>query len=188
MAPPHTARLRSVRGPGGRPPVAPRSERLSRGAALVRKRAGIRRHPAPHVRGAAEGSERDQRARQDPVGHPRPGPAAAASEALRAPDPERGAALPEGTRPHADVRRPRAARRAGGYDVARAARRGAGVRAAATITRTKAKLWSTIPTGSLGIGSPKTRMPPLIAVTLAAALVSVMTGTASPFWRPRAEA
>ena len=32
------------------------------------------------------------------------------------------------------------------------------------------------------------RIPPLIAVTLAAALVSVMTGTASPFWRPRAEA
>ena len=38
------------------------------------------------------------------------------------------------------------------------------------------------------MGSPKTRMPPLIAVTLAAALVSVMTGTASPFCRPRAEA
>jgi hypothetical protein len=31
-------------------------------------------------------------------------------------------------------------------------------------------------------------MPPLIAVTLAAALVSVITGTASPFWRPRADA
>ena len=60
--------------------------------------------------------------------------------------------------------------------------------AAATITSTKAKLWTTIPSGSPGIGSPKTRMPPLMAVTLAAALVSVMTGTASPFWRPRADA
>ena len=63
----------------------------------------------------------------------------------------------------------------------RAARSGAGVSAAAAITSTKAKLCRTMPTGSLGIGSPKTRMPPLIAVTLAAALVSVMTGTASPF-------
>ena len=72
--------------------------------------------------------------------------------------------------------------------LARAARNGAGITAAATITSTKAKLWMTIPIGSLGIGSPKTRIPPLMADTLAAALVSVMTGTASPFWRPRAEA
>ena len=35
--------------------------------------------------------------------------------------------------------------------------------------------------GRCGIGSPKTRMPPLMAVMFAAALVSVMTGTASPF-------
>ncbi len=81
-------------------------------------------------------------------------------------------------------------RRAGcdGASGASAARSGAGVSAAATITRTKATLWMTMPSGSLGIGSPKTRMPPLIAETLAAALVSVMTGTASPFCRPRAEA
>src|SRR5215211_3464868 len=76
----------------------------------------------------------------------------------------------------------------GDYVVARAARSGAGVSAAATITRTKAKLWSTIPSGSLGIGSPNTRMPPLMAETLAAALVRVITGTASPFCRPRADA
>ena len=38
------------------------------------------------------------------------------------------------------------------------------------------------------MGSPKTMIPPLIAETFAAALVSVMTGTASPFWSPRADA
>ena len=69
-----------------------------------------------------------------------------------------------------------------------AARSGAGISAAAPITSRNAKHWTTMPSASPGIGSPKTRMPPEIAVTLAAALVSVMTGTASPFWRPRAEA
>src|SRR3954466_3544267 len=65
---------------------------------------------------------------------------------------------------------------------------GAGVSQAAAITSTKAKLWITMPSGSLGIGSPKTRMPPAIAETLAPAAVRVITGTASPFWSPRAEA
>ena len=45
-----------------------------------------------------------------------------------------------------------------------------------------------MPSGSLASGSPKTMMPPAMAETLAAAAVRVMTGTASPFWRPRAEA
>jgi hypothetical protein len=62
------------------------------------------------------------------------------------------------------------------------------VTAAATITSRKASDWSAMPSGCVGIGSPKTRMPPPIAEMLAAALVMVMTGTASPVWRPRAEA
>ena len=48
--------------------------------------------------------------------------------------------------------------------------------------------WTTTPSASPGIGSPKTTIPPAMADTLAAALVRVMTGTAWPFWRPRAEA
>ena len=48
--------------------------------------------------------------------------------------------------------------------------------------------WMTMPSASPGIGSPNTTNPPVMAETLAAALVSVMTGTASPCWRPRAEA
>jgi hypothetical protein len=60
--------------------------------------------------------------------------------------------------------------------------------AAAPMTSRKARHWTTTPSASPGIGSPKTRIPPEIAVTLAAALVIVMTGTASPFWRPRADA
>src|SRR5215211_1428613 len=75
----------------------------------------------------------------------------------------------------------------GAYWVAAAARSGAGVSAAAMITSTKAQPWTAMPTGSLGIGSPNTRIPPLMADTLAAALVSVITGTASPTCRPRAE-
>ena len=45
-----------------------------------------------------------------------------------------------------------------------------------------------MPTASLGIGSPKTTMPPRMQETLAAVEVAAMTGTASPSWRPRAEA
>src|ERR671915_1168893 len=193
--PPGTRRARRnpsrhspLRRPGCRPAVAPRPGRLLGSASPVRGLARLPGHAPTHVRGAAEGPRRDRRAGSGRVGHARPAAAPSPGKALRAPDPERGAALPEGSRPHADVRRPGAARRAGGYDVARAARSGAGVRAAATITSTKAKLCRTIPTGSLGMGSPNTRMPPLIAVTFAAALVRVMTGTASPFWSPRAEA
>src|SRR3954452_21860695 len=47
---------------------------------------------------------------------------------------------------------------------------------------------STRPSGSDASGSPKTMMPPAIADTLAAAAVKVMTGTASPFCNPRADA
>src|ERR671922_219575 len=36
--------------------------------------------------------------------------------------------------------------------------------------------------------SPKTRMPPRMHVTFAAVDVHAMTGTASPSWKPRAEA
>src|SRR5690242_6851117 len=63
---------------------------------------------------------------------------------------------------------------------ASAARIGAGITAAAAITRTKARLWRTMPSGLLAIGSPKTMMPPAMADTLAPALVRVITGTASP--------
>ena len=56
------------------------------------------------------------------------------------------------------------------------------------MTSTKANDWSTMPSVSPGIGSPKTMMPPAIVETLAAALVIVITGTASPVCRPRAEA
>src|SRR5829696_4404392 len=71
---------------------------------------------------------------------------------------------------------------------ASAARIGAGVRAAATMTSRKASDWSTIPNASFGIGSPNTMMPPAMQETLAPALVIVITGTASPVWSPRAEA
>ena len=61
--------------------------------------------------------------------------------------------------------------------------------AAATITSMKAqRLERRSRPGRSAIGSPNTMMPPAIAETLAAALVMVMTGTASPFWRPRADA
>ena len=53
-----------------------------------------------------------------------------------------------------------------------AARSGAGVRVAATITIAKARVWSAMPSASPGIGSPKTTSPPVIAETLAAALVT----------------
>ena len=56
------------------------------------------------------------------------------------------------------------------------------------MTIRKARLCSTIPSASLGIGSPKTMIPPAIAETFAAALVSAMTGTASAFWSPLADA
>jgi hypothetical protein len=59
--------------------------------------------------------------------------------------------------------------------------------AAATITSRSARPWSTMPTGSLG-ASPKTTRPPVIEETLAETLVRVMTGTASPFCSPRADA
>ena len=36
--------------------------------------------------------------------------------------------------------------------------------------------------------SPKTTIPPVITVMLAAVEVQAMTGTASPSWKPRAEA
>ena len=48
--------------------------------------------------------------------------------------------------------------------------------------------WTAMPSVSLGIGSPKTMMPPRMQETLAAVEVAAMTGTASPSWRPRAEA
>src|SRR5215218_4835197 len=52
-----------------------------------------------------------------------------------------------------------------------AARTGAGVRAAATMTSRKANDWSAMPSASLGIGSPNTTMPPAMQETLAPALV-----------------
>ena len=56
------------------------------------------------------------------------------------------------------------------------------------MTIRKARLWRTIPSVSLGMGSPKTMMPPAMAETFAAALVRAMTGTASAFCRPLADA
>ncbi len=76
----------------------------------------------------------------------------------------------------------------GWVQAASAARTGAGVSAAATITSTKASDCTTMPSTVPGIGSPKTTMPPMIADTLAATLVQAMTGTASPCWSPLAEA
>src|SRR4051812_4997823 len=69
-----------------------------------------------------------------------------------------------------------------------AARTGAGVSVAATMTSRKANDWSAMPRASLGIGSPNTMMPPAMQETLAPALVIVITGTASPVCSPRAEA
>jgi hypothetical protein len=45
-----------------------------------------------------------------------------------------------------------------------------------------------MPVGPEPIGSWKTRIPPMIAVRLAATEVIAMTSTASPIWRLRAEA
>src|SRR6478672_5001360 len=67
-------------------------------------------------------------------------------------------------------------------------RRGAGVSHAAPITRRNARVSATIPRGSLAIGSPKTMIPPTITETFAAALMMVITGTASPVWKARADA
>ena len=125
------------------------------------------------------------------VGHEGPDPAAPPGPPFRAPDPRRRAALPEGLG-HADVGRPRRAgrgdRRAGaqalgpsGAQRRRRERRG-------DHNQDEGEALEHDPTGSLAIGSPNTRIPPLIAVTLAAALVRVMTGTASPFCNPRAHA
>jgi hypothetical protein len=43
------------------------------------------------------------------------------------------------------------------------------------------------PSGSSGMGSPKTIGPEAIVTRLAAALVAAITGTAAPCWRLRAE-
>ena len=69
-----------------------------------------------------------------------------------------------------------------------AARIGPGVSAEATITIRNARLWSTIPSASPGIGSPKTMIPPAMAETFAAALVIAINGTASAYWSPQADA
>src|SRR4051794_39407930 len=92
-----------------------------------------------------------------------PGPPAAATH--NAPQ-KRRATVPtwRGALPYAEA------------EAAEAARSGAGVRAAATITIRKAEACSTRPSGSEASGSPKTRMPPAIAETFAAAAVSVITG------------
>ena len=52
----------------------------------------------------------------------------------------------------------------------------------------KATAWTTMPSASPGSGSPKTMMPPAMHEMFAAVPVMAMTGTASPSWRPRAEA
>ena len=93
----------------------------------------------------AAGLPRHQLPRARAVGHARRDPLTAPGPSLRAPHPELRAALPEGARARADVGRPGAAGRRdrglrAGYAVDRAARNGAGVSAAATITSTKAKL------------------------------------------------
>ena len=61
--------------------------------------------------------------------------------------------------------------------VAATARAGAGVNQAATITSVKASAWKTMPVGLEGNGSPKTTSPPTMPETLAAVLVTAMTGT-----------
>src|SRR5215208_721165 len=76
----------------------------------------------------------------------------------------------------------------GGYAFAAAARTGGGVTRAATMTIVNASPWSTMPRVSVGIGSPKTTIPPRMQETLAAVDVAAMTGTASPSCMPRAEA
>jgi hypothetical protein len=48
------------------------------------------------------------------------------------------------------------------------------------MTSTKANAWTTMPSASLGIGSPKTMMPPAIVAMFAAVPVIAITGTASP--------
>jgi hypothetical protein len=58
-----------------------------------------------------------------------------------------------------------------------AARSGAGIRAAPAITRPNAIIRPVIPTAPAPIESRKTRMPPRIAVRLAATAVSAMTST-----------
>src|SRR5262249_9383667 len=68
------------------------------------------------------------------------------------------------------------------------ARSGAGVSHAATHTSTNARSCTIRPKAFPASGSPKTRMPPAMPVTVAAVAVTVITGTASPSCRPRAEA
>ena len=67
-----------------------------------------------------------------------------------------------------------------------AARTGGGVSATAPITITKARIRTTMPSVSSGSGSPKTIGPAAIVTTLAAALVTAITVTASPTCSERA--
>ena len=67
----------------------------------------------------------------------------------------------------------------------RVARTGAGISAAPTITRQKAAMRPVISTAPVPTGSRKTRMPPTIAVRLAATDVSAITWTPGPSCKPR---
>src|SRR3954468_17562837 len=67
------------------------------------------------------------------------------------------------------------------------ARSGGGVSALATITTANASTRTASASGASGRGSPNTTGPAVIVHRLAVALVSAITGTASPTWRLRAE-
>src|SRR3954466_5608770 len=67
------------------------------------------------------------------------------------------------------------------------ARSGGGVSALATITTANASTRTASASGASGRGSPNTMGPAVIVHRLAVALVSAITGTASPTWRLRAE-
>ena len=56
------------------------------------------------------------------------------------------------------------------------------------MTMTKAVAWMAMPSASLGIGSPKTMIPPAMHEMFAAVPVMAMTGTASPSCSERAYA
>ncbi len=56
------------------------------------------------------------------------------------------------------------------------------------MTSTKAVACRTMPKASLGIGSPKTMIPPAIVAMFAAVPVIAMTGIASPSCSERADA
>ena len=80
---------------------------------------------------------------------------------------------------------PTPALRGVGRRAARRGRRASAARRAATSAKAASWTASRMPPAS---ASPKTRMPPMMQVRFAAVEVQAMTGTASPSWKPRAEA